>query len=61
MNTLNAYYLNPEIVLFDDSESYLLEKSIPSLSANRLDYTLREVHRYFIIEITEIHAFLESL
>lgn len=48
-------------MLFDDSNFYLLKKSIPSLCAYRLDYTLKEVHRYFNIEITEIHAFLESL
>jgi len=48
-------------ILEDDSRFYLLEKPLPALCCDRLDYTLREVHRYYGIPLQEIWDFLDAL
>ncbi|WP_086347555.1 hypothetical protein [Candidatus Enterococcus clewellii] len=47
--------------MLDDSKWFLLEQSVPDLCADRIDYTLREVHRYFDVALEEIHAFISQL
>ena len=58
---LEKYGFISDTILFDDSKFFLLEKELPSLCADRLDYTLREVHRYFDVDLEEIHNFINSL
>lgn len=48
-------------ILFDDSKWKILEQDAPLLCADRMDYTLREVYRYFGTSIKEIHSFLSNV
>lgn len=38
-----------------------MEKEAPHLCADRIDYTLREVHRYYQVHLNEIYDFLDEL
>lgn len=48
-------------ILFDDTQWRLLEQSTPLLCCDRIDYTLREIHRYFSVPLQEIHQFLNAI
>ena len=48
-------------LLLDDQQWTILEQAAPALCADRIDYTLRAVNRYFETPLPEIHAFMESL
>ncbi|EIT83662.1 metal-dependent phosphohydrolase [Fictibacillus macauensis ZFHKF-1] len=39
----------------------LLERPLPDLCADRIDYTLRDLQRSGVITLSEVHAFLEAL
>ncbi|MDR6224751.1 HD domain-containing protein [Desmospora profundinema] len=39
----------------------ILEQPAPDMCADRVDYTLRDQHRYFGLSLEEIHAFLDAL
>ena len=41
-------------LLFDDEKWHLLEQKAPLLCCDRIDYTLREVYRYFSVPLKEI-------
>ncbi|MFF2878866.1 HD domain-containing protein [Gottfriedia sp. NPDC057991] len=47
--------------IFDIDKWELLEKELPKLCADRIDYTLRDMHTYFGTPKKEIEAFLNSL
>ncbi|MGX7417678.1 HD domain-containing protein [Carnobacterium gallinarum] len=48
-------------VALDDSNWGILEKEAPKLCADRIDYTLREIHRYYEVPLKEIELFIQSL
>ncbi|QKE75291.1 HD domain-containing protein [Arthrobacter citreus] len=48
-------------VIFDIDRWELLEKELPKLCADRIDYTLRDMYHYFGTPKNEIEAFLNSL
>lgn len=48
-------------ILNDDQQWTLLEQQAPLLCCDRIDYTLREVQRYFSVPVQEIQQFLDSL
>ncbi|HDX9633475.1 HD domain-containing protein [Bacillus cereus group sp. MYBK108-2] len=52
---------NYEDILLDDSKWTLLERSAPELCADRVDYTLRDMHTYGYISLEEVHSFLEDV
>lgn len=52
---------NYEDILLDDSKWTLLERSAPELGADRVDYTLRDMHTYGYISLEEVHSFLEDV
>ncbi|GAB6560462.1 HD domain-containing protein [Bacillus mobilis] len=58
---LSKYGYNYEDILLDDSKWTLLEKSAPELCADRVDYTLRDMHTYGYISLEEVHSFLEDV
>jgi HD superfamily phosphohydrolase len=58
---LKSYGYHVPKLLFNDEQWTLLERQAPFLCCDRIDYTLREVHRYFSIPLTEIQAFLEDI
>ncbi|MDJ1475525.1 HD domain-containing protein [Bacillus sp. LS15-K4] len=58
---LLKYGYNYEDILLDDSKWTLLEKSAPELCADRVDYTLRDMHTYGYISLEEVHSFLEDV
>ncbi|MEI5989458.1 hypothetical protein A5881_000946 [Enterococcus termitis] len=58
---LKQYDLDYRQILFDDEQWLLLEQEAPLLCCDRIDYTLREVHRYFSVPIQEIQQFLKSI
>ncbi|PGS56403.1 HD domain-containing protein [Bacillus sp. AFS041924] len=47
--------------IFDIDKWELLEKELPKLCADRIDYTLRDMYTYFGITKNEMNAFLNSL
>lgn len=48
-------------ILFDDSKWSLLEQAAPELCADRVDYTLRDMHRYHQISLEKAKQFLDAL
>ena len=59
---LRTYYgYEIHSLLGDDDQWEILEQKAPDLCADRVDYTLREVHRYYGTPIEEIHSFLAHL
>ncbi|WP_191565372.1 HD domain-containing protein [Metabacillus idriensis] len=48
-------------ILFDDSKWTLLEQPAPELCADRVDYTLRDMHQYGYISNKEVQFFLENV
>ncbi|GGC75697.1 HD domain-containing protein [Enterococcus wangshanyuanii] len=58
---LSTYGYDYEQLLFDDQKWTLLEQEAPLLCCDRLDYTLREVHRYFEVPLYEIQSFIEDI
>ncbi|WP_086444014.1 HD domain-containing protein [Candidatus Enterococcus lemimoniae] len=58
---LNQYGFDHRQILFDDDQWGLLEQQAPLLCCDRIDYTLREVHRYFSVPLKEIQEFLGSI
>ncbi|MEI5993227.1 HD domain-containing protein [Candidatus Enterococcus mansonii] len=60
-SVLKQYGFDYQQIVFNDKQWTLLEQSAPLLCCDRIDYTLREVHRYFSVPIQEIHSFLREL
>lgn len=60
-NILKKWGYNYTEILFDDSKWKILEQDAHLLCADRMDYTLREVYRYFGTNIKEIHNFLSNV
>lgn len=58
---LEKWGYNYRDILLDDSKWNILEQGAPFLCADRIDYTLREVYRYFDTNLLEIHDFLANL
>lgn len=58
---LQAYGFDYEQILFDDQKWTLLEQEAPKLCCDRIDYTLREIHRYFEVPLSEIKQFIEDI
>ncbi|MTD41394.1 HD domain-containing protein [Erwinia sp. CPCC 100877] len=58
---LENYGYSIQDLLFNDEQWPLLEQEAPLLCCDRLDYTLREIQRYFAVPLTEIHAFLKDI
>ncbi|MBO0474711.1 hypothetical protein IGL98_000981 [Enterococcus sp. DIV0840] len=58
---LRQYGFDYEKILLDDEKWPLLEQKAPLLCCDRIDYTLREVYRYFSVPIQEIQQFLNSI
>ncbi|MDX8365996.1 HD domain-containing protein [Cytobacillus sp. IB215665] len=48
-------------ILFPMEQWSILEQPLPDLCADRIDYTLRDMHSYFDISKDEINKFLNSL
>lgn len=58
---LKNYGFHYESILLDDTQWGILEQSSPLLCADRIDYTLREIHRYYNVDIQEIHTFISKM
>jgi HD superfamily phosphohydrolase len=58
---LLTYGYDYEELLVDDTKWTLLEQSAPLLCCDRIDYTLREVQRYFDVPVSEIKQFLQDI
>lgn len=58
---LSSFGYDYQQLLLDDSKWSILEQSAPDLCADRIDYTLRESHRYFAVPLAEIHGFIDSI
>lgn len=58
---LNQYGFDYRQILFDDEQWGLLEQKAPLLCCDRIDYTLREVYRYFSVPLQGIQYFLNSI
>ncbi|MFC4696931.1 HD domain-containing protein [Enterococcus aquimarinus] len=58
---LKQYRFDWQELLLDDTQWKILEQEAPVLCADRVDYTLREAHRYFGTDLAEIHSFLKEL
>lgn len=58
---LSRYNFNIEQLLYCASNWQLLEKEAPHLCVDRIDYTLREIHRYYKVPLNEIYDFLDEL
>lgn len=48
-------------ILFDETKWTILEKPIPKLCADRIDYTLRDMYHYGYITKEEVECFLKKL
>lgn len=48
-------------ILFNESKWTILEKSSPSLCADRVDYTLRDMYHYGFISKNEVNCFLKNI
>ena len=60
-NILKKWNYDYKEILFDDRKWKILEQDFPLLCADRIDYTLREVNRYFGTSLKEIHTFLSNI
>lgn len=58
---LKKYGYDYQKLLLNDEQWGLLEQEAPLLCCDRIDYTLREVYRYFSVSIDEIHQFLTAI
>lgn len=58
---LKKYGYDYQKLLLNDEQWSLLEQEAPLLCCDRIDYTLREVYRYFSVSIDEIHPFLTAI
>ena len=58
---LSKYGYDYKNILLDSSNWSLLEQPAPELCVDRIDYTLRDMHRYENITIEEINVFLGNL
>ncbi|MEG0295075.1 MAG: HD domain-containing protein [Clostridium sp.] len=58
---LKEYGYNYKDILEDESKWTILEQSAPSLCADRIDYTLRDMYHYGYITRNEINDFLSYL
>lgn len=58
---LSKYGYEYQQILFDDSQWRLLEQPAPELCADRIDYTLRDMHQNGNISLEEIHYFLKNI
>ncbi|RDY28987.1 HD domain-containing protein [Romboutsia weinsteinii] len=60
-NILDSYGYDFKEIMFNESKWTILEKSAPSICADRVDYTLRDMFHYGFITKKDIDAFIESL
>lgn len=60
-NILDSYGYDFKEIIFNESKWTILEKSAPSICADRVDYTLRDMFYYGAITKKDIDAFIESL
>ena len=60
-NILKSYGYDPTDIIFNESKWTILEKSAPSLCADRVDYTLRDMFHYGYITNDEINKFIKNL
>lgn len=58
---LAKYGYRYEGILLDDSQWTLLEQPAPELCADRVDYTLRDMHRYGQLTLAEASCFLQEI
>lgn len=58
---MKRYGFDYQTIHFYEEQWQLLEQKAPLLCCDRIDYTLREVHRYFSVPIEEIQQFLKSI
>ncbi|MGL4849254.1 MAG: HD domain-containing protein [Clostridium sp.] len=58
---LERYNLNSEDILFNEEKWTILERKMPGLCADRVDYTLRDMYTYGFIEKEEVERFLPYL
>lgn len=58
---LKKYGYDYKEILEDETKWTILEKSAPSLCADRIDYTLRDMFHYGFISMEEINEFIKSL
>ncbi|MGL4452281.1 MAG: HD domain-containing protein [Sarcina sp.] len=58
---LERHNLNSEDILFNEEKWTILERKMPSLCADRVDYTLRDMYTYGFIEKEEVETFLPYL
>lgn len=58
---LKKYGYDYQKLLLNNEQWSLLEQEAPLLCCDRIDYTLREVYRYFSVSIDEIHPFLTAI
>ncbi|MBM7542671.1 HD domain-containing protein [Amphibacillus cookii] len=58
---LAKYAYDSDDILFNQKKWTLLEQSAPELCADRIDYTIRDMHRYGHISIKEVQTFLDHL
>lgn len=47
--------------LLEDPRHTLLEMPLPALCADRIDYTIRDLYHFGLIDIVEVHDFLNEL
>lgn len=58
---LAKHGLDGRAILSDMEQWPILEKAAPDLCADRLDYTLRDIHYYFGVPQEEVERFVSSL
>lgn len=58
---LKDYGYDYKNILEDETKWTILEQSAPSLCADRIDYTLRDMYHYGFIDTYEIQSFLGAL
>ncbi|OJG24721.1 hypothetical protein RU98_GL001263 [Enterococcus caccae] len=58
---LNDYGFDYQQILSHDEQWSLLEQDAPLVCCDRIDYTLREVQRYFSVPLEEIQQFLNAI
>lgn len=58
---LKNYGYEYQKLLLNDKQWGLLEQEAPLLCCDRIDYTIREIYRYFSVSIDEIHQFLTTI
>ncbi len=52
---------NAQSILFSNKKWTLLERSLPHLCVDRIDYTLRDLYSYGVISLKDVDAFLNQL